>query len=71
MPVEVTLMTPADIDGAIVTIQEAFKDDPYSNWVFDKSQVCSIVSHCFSTISIHPRFSPGTLGVLREKASLR
>lgn len=39
MTIKVTLMTPADIDGAIVTIQEAFKDDPYSNWVFDKSQV--------------------------------
>lgn len=39
MAIKVTRMTPADIDGAIITIQQAFADDPYSNWVFDKSQV--------------------------------
>lgn len=39
MAIKVSRMTPADTDGAIVTIQEAFKNDPYSDWVFDKSRV--------------------------------
>jgi len=41
MPIEVTRMTEADIDGAIDTIQQAFADDPYNNWVYpDRSKVC-------------------------------
>ena len=40
MPLEVTLMREADINGAIDTIQQAFADDPYNNWVFnDRSKV--------------------------------
>ncbi|KAF2276310.1 acetyltransferas-like protein [Westerdykella ornata] len=40
MPIEVSRMTEADIDGAIDTIQQAFADDPYNNWVFpDRSKV--------------------------------
>lgn len=43
MPIEVTRMTEADIDGAIDTIQQAFADDPYNNWVYpDRSKVHSI-----------------------------
>ncbi|KAI1082390.1 acyl-CoA N-acyltransferase [Whalleya microplaca] len=38
MPVKVTLLTEADIPGAVSAIQEAFADDPYNNWVFDKSK---------------------------------
>jgi hypothetical protein len=41
MTIEVTRMTEADIDGAIDTIQQAFADDPYNNWVYpDRSKVC-------------------------------
>jgi len=37
---EVSLMTEADIPGAIATIQQAFADDPYNNWIYnDRSQV--------------------------------
>jgi hypothetical protein len=33
-------MTEADIDGAIDTIQQAFAEDPYNNWVFpDREKV--------------------------------
>ena len=33
-------MTEADIDGAIDTIQQAFANDPYNNWVYpDRSKV--------------------------------
>ena len=41
MPIEVTRMAEADIDGAIDTIQQAFADDPYNKWVYpDRSKVC-------------------------------
>jgi hypothetical protein len=40
MPIEVSRMTEADIDGAIDTIQQAFAEDPYNNWVFpDREKV--------------------------------
>ena len=35
MPIEVTRLTEADIQGAITTIQLAFADDPYNLWVYD------------------------------------
>lgn len=44
MSIEVTRMTEADIDGAIDTIQQAFAEDPYNNWVYpdrSKVQICS------------------------------
>lgn len=31
-------MTEADIAGSVKAIQEAFADDPYNNWMFDKSK---------------------------------
>jgi hypothetical protein len=40
MSIQVLRMTEADIDGAIDTIQQAFADDPYNNWVYpDRSKV--------------------------------
>ncbi|KAF2111528.1 acetyltransferas-like protein [Lophiotrema nucula] len=40
MPIEVSRMTEADIDGAIDTIQEAFANDPYNQWVYpDRSKL--------------------------------
>jgi hypothetical protein len=40
MAVEVSRMEHADIDGAIDTIQQAFAEDPYNNWIYpDKSKV--------------------------------
>ena len=32
---EVSRMTAGDIDGAIETIQKAFAEDPYNNWIYD------------------------------------
>jgi hypothetical protein len=40
MPVEIRPITHDDIPGAARCIQEAFADDPYNKWVFDKSKVC-------------------------------
>ncbi|KAL3438091.1 acyl-CoA N-acyltransferase [Aspergillus tetrazonus] len=36
MPIEVHPLTTAEIPGAIEVIQQAFADDPYFQWVFDK-----------------------------------
>jgi hypothetical protein len=42
MPIQVTRMTEADIDGAIDTIQQAFAEDPYNQWIYpDRSKVRS------------------------------
>jgi hypothetical protein len=40
MPVDIRPISHDDIPGAARCIQEAFADDPYNNWVFDKSKVC-------------------------------
>ncbi|KAI1660334.1 acyl-CoA N-acyltransferase [Daldinia decipiens] len=37
MPIRVSPLAEADIPGAVSAIQQAFADDPYNNWVFDKS----------------------------------
>jgi hypothetical protein len=40
MPISVTTLVFKDIPGAVVAIQEAFKGDPYSEWVYsDQSKV--------------------------------
>jgi hypothetical protein len=45
MPLQVDRMKAEDIDGAIDTIQQAFADDPYNNWIYpDKNQV-AIATH--------------------------
>ncbi|KAI0389871.1 acyl-CoA N-acyltransferase [Xylariaceae sp. FL0594] len=38
MPIQVSPLTERDIPGAVAAIQEAFAEDPYNNWVFDKSR---------------------------------
>ncbi|KAI2782866.1 acyl-CoA N-acyltransferase [Daldinia loculata] len=37
MPIRVSPLAEADIPGAVSAIQKAFADDPYNNWVFEKS----------------------------------
>jgi len=37
MPIKVYPITEKDIPGAVSCIQQAFEDDPYNKWVFDKS----------------------------------
>lgn len=41
MALQITRMREEDIDGAIDTIQQAFSDDPYANWVYDRSKVAN------------------------------
>ncbi|KAL4742836.1 acetyltransferase, GNAT family [Aspergillus similis] len=38
MPIEVLPLTKAEIPGAIEVIQQAFADDPYFQWVFNKEK---------------------------------
>lgn len=55
MPIEVTRMTEADIDGAIDTIQQAFADDPYNRWVYpDRSKVLSPITPLLNMQNYRP-----------------
>jgi GNAT superfamily N-acetyltransferase len=36
MPIKVTPIQPNDIRSAVTCIQQAFDDDPFANWAFDK-----------------------------------
>jgi GNAT superfamily N-acetyltransferase len=50
MPIQVTRMAEADIDGAIDTIQQAFAEDPYNKWIYpDRSKVRSTSQLIFKT----------------------
>lgn len=52
MPIKVTRMKHEDIDGAIDTVQQAFADDPYNNWIYpDKSKVR--LEYCFEPNRLH------------------
>lgn len=40
MAFKISLLTEADIPGAVNAIQEAFKEDPYNLWIYnDRSKV--------------------------------
>ncbi|KAF2705976.1 acetyltransferas-like protein [Pleomassaria siparia CBS 279.74] len=43
MSIQVSLMKEEDIDGAIDTIQQAFAEDPYNQWVFPDRKKVSLV----------------------------
>ncbi|KAJ9154764.1 Acyl-CoA N-acyltransferase [Pleurostoma richardsiae] len=38
MAIEIHPLTESDIPSSVHAIQEAFADDPYNNWIFDKSE---------------------------------
>lgn len=42
-------MTEADIDGAIDTIQQAFADDPYNQWIYPDRSKAHLPSTSSST----------------------
>jgi hypothetical protein len=55
MPIQVTRMTEADIDGAIDTIQQAFAEDPYNKWIYpDRSKVRRSPEHTPTPLTRHP-----------------
>ena len=60
MPVEITPMVEADIEGAIDCVQVAFADDPYNRWIFDdRSKVILLLSsptrQPIKTVQLTPR----------------
>ena len=74
MPIEISLITEADIPGAIDAIQKAFADDPYNLWVYnDRTKV----SHFKYKLPIRTSFrsSPSrevseSLGLGQERQAL-
>lgn len=69
MPIEVTRMTEADIDGAIDTIQQAFADDPYNNWVYpDRSKVDLTRNRVSLTLRCRWGISHGLFHVARDSS---
>ncbi|KAF2681536.1 acetyltransferas-like protein [Lentithecium fluviatile CBS 122367] len=48
MPIQVSRMTEADIDGAIDTIQQAFAEDPYNKWIYPDRLKISLVRNRIS-----------------------
>ncbi|KAF2138827.1 uncharacterized protein K452DRAFT_233350 [Aplosporella prunicola CBS 121167] len=69
MPVEVSPMTSEDIDGAVETIQQAFKDDPYSNWVFDKENYSPARNHHSLSLRCHWGIQHGIFHVAKDSSS--
>jgi hypothetical protein len=57
MPIQVSRMTEADIDGAIDTIQQAFAEDPYNLWIYpDRSKVNPTPTQTtYTPLTLNPR----------------
>ncbi|KAF2848127.1 acetyltransferas-like protein [Plenodomus tracheiphilus IPT5] len=69
MPVTVSRMTEADIDGAIDTIQQAFANDPYNNWVYpDRSKVDLTRNRVSLTLRCRWGIQHGLFHVARDMA---
>lgn len=70
MPIQVTRMTEADIDGAIDTIQQAFADDPYNNWIYpDRSKVSLTRNRVSLTLRCRWGIKHGLFHVARDTAN--
>ncbi|KAK8170312.1 acetyltransferase, partial [Phyllosticta citribraziliensis] len=66
MPIEVSQMTAADIDGAVDVIQRAFADDPYANWVFDKATFNRARNHSSLSLRCHWGIQHGIFHIARD-----
>jgi GNAT superfamily N-acetyltransferase len=63
-------MTEADIDGAIDTIQQAFANDPYNNWVYpDRSKVSLTRNRVSLTLRCRWGISHGLFHVARSSSN--
>ncbi|KAF9736558.1 hypothetical protein PMIN04_011438 [Paraphaeosphaeria minitans] len=70
MSIQVTRMTEADIDGAIDTIQQAFADDPYNQWIYpDRSKIDLIRNRYSLTLRCRWGISHGLFHVARDTAN--
>ncbi|ORY17133.1 acetyltransferas-like protein [Clohesyomyces aquaticus] len=69
MPIQVTRMKEADIDGAIDTIQQAFAEDPYNRWVYpDRIKVSLVRNRVSLTLRCHWGIKHGLFHVARDTA---
>ncbi|KAF2425707.1 acyl-CoA N-acyltransferase [Tothia fuscella] len=67
MALEVSLMTPADIDGAIDTVQQAFAEDPYNRWIYnDRSKFSPVRNRVSLTLRYQWGIKHGLCQVCRE-----
>lgn len=70
MPIQVSRMTEADIDGAIDTIQQAFANDPYNNWVYpDRSKVSLTRNRVSLTLRCRWGIQHGLFHVARDTSN--
>ncbi|PVI01488.1 acetyltransferas-like protein [Periconia macrospinosa] len=70
MAIQVTRMTEADIDGAIDTIQQAFANDPYNNWVYpDRSKVDLVRNRVSLTLRCRWGIKHGLFYVSRDTSN--
>ncbi|KAH8725934.1 acyl-CoA N-acyltransferase [Phaeosphaeriaceae sp. PMI808] len=67
MPIQVNRMTEADIDGAIDTIQQAFAEDPYNQWIYpDRSKIDLQRNRVSLTLRCHWGIQHGLFHVARD-----
>ncbi|KAI1500495.1 acyl-CoA N-acyltransferase [Biscogniauxia marginata] len=69
MAYRVYRLTEPDIPGAVRVIQEAFADDPYSNWVFDKTEFDHWRNAASLAIRCRWGMRNGIFHVVKEKGS--
>ncbi|KAH7083946.1 acyl-CoA N-acyltransferase [Paraphoma chrysanthemicola] len=70
MSIQVTRMTEADIDGAIDTIQQAFADDPYNQWIYpDRSKISLTRNRVSLTLRCHWGIQHGLFHVARSTSN--
>lgn len=69
MPIHISRMTEADIPGSVAAIQEAFADDPYNNWMFDKSKFDATRNACSLGIRCRWGMRNGLFYVAKEEGS--
>ncbi|KAF1921389.1 acyl-CoA N-acyltransferase [Ampelomyces quisqualis] len=67
MPIKVTRMTEADIDGAITTIQQAFAEDPYNLWIYpDRAKIDLTRNRVSLNLRCHWGIQHGLFHVARD-----
>ncbi|KAF2004312.1 acyl-CoA N-acyltransferase, partial [Amniculicola lignicola CBS 123094] len=70
MSIQVSRMTEADIDGAIDTIQQAFANDPYNQWVYpDRSKISLTRNRVSLTLRCHWGIRHGLFHVARSPSN--
>ncbi|KAF2251871.1 acetyltransferas-like protein [Trematosphaeria pertusa] len=70
MPIQVSRMTEADIDGAIDTIQQAFAEDPYNRWVYpDRSKISLTRNRVSLTLRCRWGIQHGLFHVARDTSN--